>query len=342
MTLRTVYNSVLVDWEKIDNLPADTNAELDSKLDSVVWGTNVTIDNTDPNNPIINATWWGWGGQVDSVVWGTNITVDNTDPVNPVVSWLDAAWIKTQYESNADTNAYTDAEKTKLAWIETWAEVNEVTSVQSLTWDVTITDANLSTSDVTDNNASTLKHWFLPKLSGNSTQFLDGNGNYSTPAWVVNSYTSTTFTDQTTVVVNHWFWAFPVINVLDDNDAQLIPEDITHNSINQFTVTFNPATTWTIIASVWSPQAANLVTVPWNYTIQTGDNIIKATGLGSTITLPTAVWIDWIEFKVDNDSPWDIFIDTTWSETIQDEDVQRLPGQNSVTVYSDWSNWRVN
>lgn len=29
-------------------------------LDSVVAWANITIDNTDPLNPIINSTWWGW------------------------------------------------------------------------------------------------------------------------------------------------------------------------------------------------------------------------------------------------------------------------------------------
>lgn len=39
-----------------------TQTALDWKLDSVVAWTNVTIDNTDPNNPIINASGWGgWG-----------------------------------------------------------------------------------------------------------------------------------------------------------------------------------------------------------------------------------------------------------------------------------------
>ena len=45
-----------------------------------------------------------------------------------------------------------------------------------------ITDANLSTSDITTNNATTAKHGFLPKLSNVSTEFLDGTGAFSTPA----------------------------------------------------------------------------------------------------------------------------------------------------------------
>lgn len=43
-------------------------------------------------------------------------------------------------------------------------------------------EAALSLSDVTTNNATTLRHGFLPKLSGDSDQFLNGNGAFSTPA----------------------------------------------------------------------------------------------------------------------------------------------------------------
>ena len=43
-------------------------------------------------------------------------------------------------------------------------------------------DANLVLTDVTTNNASTSKHGFCPKFSGVSTQFLNGEGNYTAPA----------------------------------------------------------------------------------------------------------------------------------------------------------------
>jgi hypothetical protein len=45
-----------------------------------------------------------------------------------------------------------------------------------------ITDANLSTSDITTNDASTSKHGFLKKLSNVATQYMDGTGSYSVPA----------------------------------------------------------------------------------------------------------------------------------------------------------------
>jgi len=45
-----------------------------------------------------------------------------------------------------------------------------------------ITEAMLSFSDVTTLNSTTSQHGFLRKLSGTSTQFLDGSGNWSVPA----------------------------------------------------------------------------------------------------------------------------------------------------------------
>lgn len=45
-----------------------------------------------------------------------------------------------------------------------------------------VTDAKLSTSDITTNDASTSKHGFLKKLSNVSTEFMNGQGNWATPA----------------------------------------------------------------------------------------------------------------------------------------------------------------
>ena len=57
------------------------------------------------------------------------------------------------------------------------------------------------------------------------------------------------FTAQTSVTVVHNFGTFPVIQVLNSLDSMIIPLTITHNSINDFTVTFTSGTTGTIV--VW-------------------------------------------------------------------------------------------
>lgn len=54
-------------------------------VQSVVAGTGITVNNADPQNPIVSAT-GGAGGIVDAVVAGNGITVDDSDPANPIVT----------------------------------------------------------------------------------------------------------------------------------------------------------------------------------------------------------------------------------------------------------------
>lgn len=48
------------------------------------------------------------------------------------------------------------------------------------TW--TVSDANLSVSDIITNNVSTTQHGFAPKLPNDVTKYLDGTGNWSVPS----------------------------------------------------------------------------------------------------------------------------------------------------------------
>ena len=66
-----------------------------SQVDSVVAGANISIDSSDPVNPIISSS-----GKVSTLQGGTNIIIDNTDPVNPIVN--------NPYLIQAGTNIYID------------------------------------------------------------------------------------------------------------------------------------------------------------------------------------------------------------------------------------------
>ena len=46
MNLRRIPNSSLIDWEKLDNLPVNINAELDFKVDKITWKWLSTEDYT--------------------------------------------------------------------------------------------------------------------------------------------------------------------------------------------------------------------------------------------------------------------------------------------------------
>lgn len=73
-----------------DATPSDVRAALDAlytggggggTVDSVVAGSNISVDSTDPANPVVSTD-----AVVESIVAGANVTVDATDPANPVVS----------------------------------------------------------------------------------------------------------------------------------------------------------------------------------------------------------------------------------------------------------------
>lgn len=55
------------------------------------------------------------------------------------------------------------------------------TSSGTNTGDQTISDATITFSDITTNNASTSNHGFLKKLDNTATHYMDGTGNWSTP-----------------------------------------------------------------------------------------------------------------------------------------------------------------
>lgn len=71
-------------------------------VQSVTAGTNVTVDNTDPENPVISASGGGEGGAVDSVNGQTGVVVLDASDVG-----ADASGSAATAESNA--NDYTDS-----------------------------------------------------------------------------------------------------------------------------------------------------------------------------------------------------------------------------------------
>ena len=67
-------------WTSLPYIAASTGT-----LDSVIGGTDITVDNTDPINPIVNFTGTSGGGQVDSITAGAGIQVTGTATV-PIVT----------------------------------------------------------------------------------------------------------------------------------------------------------------------------------------------------------------------------------------------------------------
>ena len=106
MTFRTIENIRLVDGEKLDNLPANANAEFNNKVDKVAWkwlSTN-DYDNTEKTNVAANTSARHThsnksildqiaNNPVETIVAWTNITVSRTgNSVTINSTWWGGGW----------------------------------------------------------------------------------------------------------------------------------------------------------------------------------------------------------------------------------------------------------
>ena len=99
---------------------------------------------------------------------------------NNLSDLLDASTARTNIGLNTTANQSDSTDKRFMS-------DSQETILDNTSWantgDQTISDATITTTDITTNNVSTSKHWFVPKGSWVATEFLNGNGVYSTPAW---------------------------------------------------------------------------------------------------------------------------------------------------------------
>lgn len=205
-----------------------------------------------------------------------------------------------------------------------------------------VVESDITLAANTTNNVTTARHGFAPILPNNAAQYLNGQGNWTTPSGQTNAYTTHAFAGSVLEVVIHNFNAYPLVQVIDGAGLVIAPATITHDSVNQVTLTFGAPSTGTILLTLGSPQAQAYRTVPGDYTIDPlVDRIVKATGAASTITLPTAVGYAGREFVIDNASGGNITLDGNGAETIEGETTQTLPNDSAIHVYSDGANWRI-
>jgi hypothetical protein len=202
-----------------------------------------------------------------------------------------------------------------------------------------VVEADLSLSNNTTADSDSTKHGFCPKLSNVAGQYLNGVGNWVTPAGVVTSYTTQGFNLQTSITLTHNFGQYPIVQVIDGAGLVLTPDTVTHISDDAVTVTFVGATTGTIIASIGSPQAQSVVSVNNDYNVQLTDRIVKMTVGGKTATLPTAVGYSGREYIIDNASTDNVYV--TGTQTIQGLVTQTIPPDSAIAMYSDGAVWRI-
>lgn len=207
-----------------------------------------------------------------------------------------------------------------------------------------VAEADLTlTPGSTVNDATAAKHGFCPTLSNNALQYLNGAGNWVIPAGsaITNAYTAVSFSNKSTLTVQHNFGAFPITQVIDHNQAVLVPTSITNTDVNTVDIVFTGSSTGTVLLSLGSPQAQSVVVVTNDYSASAGNRIIKVNTEGKTVTLMTAVGNDGKEFAVDNGSVGNIYVDTQAGETINNVAPQTVPPDSAIYVYSDGINWRI-
>ena len=207
-----------------------------------------------------------------------------------------------------------------------------------------VVEADISLSANTTNDVTTARHGFCPVLPNNANQYLNGQGNYTIPSGLTisASYSATSFSAQTVVSVVHNFGTYPIVQVVDNTGAVLIPQSIVNNTLNDFTVTFTTVVTGTVMASVGSPQPQSVVTVAAaTYTALITDNIIKVTAATCVITLYTSVGNTGRELKIVNASTGFITVDGAGSETINGVAAQVIPPSSTMVIFADGANWWI-
>lgn len=145
MTLATIKNNRLVDWSKLDNLPADTNASLALKADKTT-----TINGLDlsTNRTLTQDNIWDWttykqysqtektklawieaGAEVNTlndIIAGTNITIDKTDPFNPVINNVGAWSGDVVWPASAVNNNFVSFDTTTWKLIkDSWSKASD-------------------------------------------------------------------------------------------------------------------------------------------------------------------------------------------------------------------------
>lgn len=208
-----------------------------------------------------------------------------------------------------------------------------------------VSDTDISFTNNSTGNVSVSAHGYCPILPGNTTTFLRGDGSFASPSTsaIPSGTFNQSFSAVSSVVVTHNLGSYPNVQVIDNSLVVIAPATITHNSVNQLTITFSGSTTGTVLLTSGSPPLQQYTIVSANYTVLSTDVYIECTAAGKTITMPNATLAANMNkfFNVDNSSAGNITIATTSSQTIQGNLTQTLPTQSNYTLVSNGTNWRI-
>jgi hypothetical protein len=185
-------------------------------------------------------------------------------------------------------------------------------------------------SPTTGNNPSNGTYWSLMAQKGDPG-VAGVSGALTTP-----------FTAQTSVTVTHNFNAFPAVQTIDNGGVVIIPLEITHTSVNAFTVTFSTATTGNIISTIGGVNTS-VTTKTSDYTLTATDNLVLCNG-SMVITLPLATSLAGKIYYIKNitTSGASVKVTGTGGALIDGELNQYVTGgYNSMTVQTDGTSWYI-
>lgn len=212
----------------------------------------------DVNHIHINQGIWNTVLATNLWVWISKLSVAASNPDDPIV-------VGTNDPRLTPTDASTSAKGVVKLSVSPVSWTNPIAVGDNDPRLTTVTDATLSTSDITTNNSSTSKHGFLKKLSGNVTDVLTWDGNWTpqtTGWWNYYIHNTTSFT--TTITQTCWFrprmievhiyewtwysWIFAFWSITFDASGTIQSESCVYSYPS--TVSWWPSTSssWTLIA----------------------------------------------------------------------------------------------
>jgi hypothetical protein len=208
-----------------------------------------------------------------------------------------------------------------------------------------VVESDLTLAANTTNDATTVRHGFLPRLTGSGAAYLRADGSWATPAGVASGYTTVSLNNDTTKTVTHGFGAYPIVQVINASGLLLSIgsgiTSITHNSVNDFTAVLAAPTSGTVIVSIGSPQAASYLSVSNDYPLTNADRFVSVTAAGKTVTLVACSGATGLDFTVENSSTGNIYVLPKFGEPIEGQSSQTVPPNCAMSVKSSGAVWRI-
>ena len=133
------------------------------------------------NNDLVRPSDWNAEHTVeDNTVTDAKVAAHTTTKITVPTTQVSGVISDPQHGSRTVANAHRHTDLTDVAADQHHSQVH--THESSPGQGGLLDEDALALTDVVTNNASITKHGFLPKLSGDITQFLDGTGIFSVPA----------------------------------------------------------------------------------------------------------------------------------------------------------------